>query len=75
MEQGLTKQKEEPEKRIGEILAEGNKAETKDVISALRDQRKFSRQHIDLQVKVDTKKLDNLVDLTGELVINQAMLR
>jgi two-component system chemotaxis sensor kinase CheA len=75
VEQGLTRQKGEPEKRIGEILVEENKAETKDVISALRDQKKFSRQHIDLQVKVDTKKLDNLVDLTGELVINQAMLR
>jgi two-component system chemotaxis sensor kinase CheA len=54
---------------------EEKKAETKDVISALRDQKKFNPQHIDLQVKVDTKKLDNLVDLTGELVINQAMLR
>jgi two-component system chemotaxis sensor kinase CheA len=75
VEQGLTRQKEEPEKKIGEILVEDNKAETKDVISALRDQRKFSRQHIDLQVKVDIKKLDNLIDLTGELVINQAMLR
>ncbi len=75
VERGLTRQKEEPEKKIGEILVEENKAETRDVISALRDQRKFSRQHIDLQVKVDTKKLDNLVDLTGELVINQAMLR
>ena len=75
VEKSLTRQKEEPEKRIGQILVEENKAETKDVISALRDQKKFNHQHIDLQVKVDTKKLDNLVDLTGELVINQAMLR
>lgn len=75
VEKGLFRQKDEPEKKIGEILIEENRAETKDVISALRDQKKFSRQHIDLQVKVDTKKLDNLVDLTGELVINQAMLR
>jgi two-component system, chemotaxis family, sensor kinase CheA len=30
---------------------------------------------MDLQVKVDTQKLDNLVDLTGELVIAQSMLR
>jgi two-component system, chemotaxis family, sensor kinase CheA len=75
VEKGLSRQKEEPEKRIGQILVEDNKAETKDVISALRDQKKFNHQHIDLQVKVDTKKLDNLVDLTGELVINQAMLR
>lgn len=29
----------------------------------------------DLHVKVDTRKLDNLIDLTGELVIAQAMVR
>jgi two-component system, chemotaxis family, sensor kinase CheA len=75
VQDGLIRQKEEPKRKIGEILVEEKKAETKDVISALRDQKKFNPQHIDLQVKVDTKKLDNLVDLTGELVINQAMLR
>ncbi|MEW6667450.1 MAG: chemotaxis protein CheA [Thermodesulfobacteriota bacterium] len=75
VQEGLTRQREEPKRKIGEILVEEKKAETRDVISALRDQKKFNPQHIDLQVKVDTKKLDNLVDLTGELVINQAMLR
>jgi len=72
---GLEKQKEEPHRKIGEILVEEKKTESKEVISALRDQKKFSNRHVDLQVKVDTKKLDSLIDLTGELVINQAMLR
>ncbi len=72
---GLEKQKEEPHRKIGEILVEGKKTESREVISALRDQKKFSKRHVDLQVKVDTKKLDSLIDLTGELVINQAMLR
>ncbi|RPI77994.1 MAG: chemotaxis protein CheA, partial [Desulfobacteraceae bacterium] len=72
---GLAKQKEDPEKKIGEILIEEKKAEPKEVLSALRDQKKFSHGNIDLHVKVDTKKLDNLVDLTGELVINQSILR
>lgn len=71
----LEKQKEEPHRKIGEILVEEKKVESKEVISALRDQKKFSKRHVDLQVKVDTKKLDSLIDLTGELVINQAMLR
>lgn len=75
LQNGLEKQKEEPGKKIGKILVEDKKTESKEVISALRDQKKFNRRHVDLQVKVDTKKLDNLVDLTGELVINQAMLR
>jgi two-component system chemotaxis sensor kinase CheA len=72
---GLERQKREPERKIGEILVEEKKTDSKEVISALRDQKKFGKGNVDLQVKVDTKKIDNLVDLTGELVIAQAMLR
>jgi len=72
---GLEKQKQEPEKKIGQILIEEKSVESKTVVSALRDQKKGEMRHVDLQVKVDTKKLDNLVDLTGELVIAQSMLR
>jgi two-component system chemotaxis sensor kinase CheA len=75
LEIGLHRQREEPHKKIGEILIEEKKADSREILSALREQKRFGRQHIELQVKVDTKKLDNLVDLTGELVINQAMLR
>ncbi|MGD9157451.1 MAG: chemotaxis protein CheA [Desulfobacteraceae bacterium] len=75
LETGLEQQKETPEKRLGEILLKENITETKEIVSALRDQKKFGKKHIELQVKVDTQKLDNLVDLTGELVIIQAMLR
>ena len=75
IEASLERQKEEPEKKIGEILVEQKKTDSKTVISGLREQKKFKHGQIDLQVKVDTKKLDNLVDLTGELVINQAMLK
>jgi len=71
----LERQKEEPGKKIGEILVEQKKIDSKTVISGLREQKKFKHGQIELQVKVDTKKLDNLVDLTGELVINQAMLK
>jgi two-component system chemotaxis sensor kinase CheA len=75
VQESLAKQKEAPEKKIGEILIEEKKAEPKEVLSALRDQKKFSHGNIDLHVKVDTKKLDSLIDLTGELVINQSILR
>lgn len=70
---GLEKQKTAPEKKIGKILVEEKTVPSKEVISALRDQKKAGI--VDLQVKVDTHKLDNLIDLTGELVIHQSMLR
>ncbi|TYT76332.1 chemotaxis protein CheA [Desulfobotulus mexicanus] len=78
IEDGLKKQ-EAYGKPLGEILISEKKVSPKDVVSALRDQKR-GRQNGNgkgaaLQVKVDTAKLDNLVDLTGELVIAQAMLR
>ncbi len=75
LERALEKQKGEPGRRFGEILMEEKKAGSKEVISALRDQKRYGKVHVDLQVKVDTVKLDNMVDLTGELVIAQSMLR
>ncbi|MBN1931957.1 MAG: chemotaxis protein CheA [Desulfobacterales bacterium] len=74
LNQVLKKQETMPDKKIGEILIEKKKAKPKEVISALRDQ-KGNQRLLERQVKVDTAKLDNLVDLTGELVISQAMLR
>jgi len=74
LEKGLEKQKENPNKKLGEILVGEKATKSKEVISALRDQKR-GRRFQDLQVKVDTTKLDNLVDLTGELVIAQAMLK
>lgn len=74
LEKVLKKQDEAPGKKIGEILIDEKKTQSKEVISALRDQKQAKRLS-DLQVKVDTDKLDNLIDLTGELVISQAMLR
>jgi len=75
LDEGLERQKEEPDKKIGEIFVEAKLADSKEVVSALRDQKKFGKRRVDLHVKVDTRKLDNLVDLTGEMVIAQAMLR
>jgi two-component system chemotaxis sensor kinase CheA len=63
-----------PDKKIGEILVEQKKVETKEVVSALREQKRFG-QPISLQVKVDTNKLDNIVDMVGELAIAHSMLR
>ncbi len=71
----LEEQKKNPEKKVGEILVEKGAVESKEIVSALREQKRFGGKKMDLQVKVDTKKLDTLVDMTGELVITQSMIR
>jgi two-component system chemotaxis sensor kinase CheA len=70
----LDDQKQNPKKKIGAILVEEGDVPSKEVISALRDQKRQATA-LDLQVKVDTRKLDTLVDMTGELVIAHSMLR
>ncbi len=71
----LETQRRHPEKKIGRILVEAGAAEPRQVSAALQKQNKAAGSSVDLQVKVDTLKLDSLVDLTGELVIAQSMLR
>lgn len=70
----LKNQKRHPEKKLGQIFVEKKKAGSNSIAAALKEQHNSTRtaKH---QVKVDTKKLDNLVDFTGELVIAQAMFR
>jgi two-component system, chemotaxis family, sensor kinase CheA len=73
VDEALEKQLESREK-IGEILIEEDKVEIRDVLSALRDQKRVSAASSN-QVKVDTLKLDSIVDLVGELAIAQTMLK
>lgn len=75
VEEAVSKQKELPHKKLGQILVEDGMADPGQVASALRKQKRSGVRKIELQVKVDTQKLDNLVDMAGELVIAQAMLR
>ncbi len=59
-------------KKVGEVLVEEGVLSPQDVGMALRDQRRF--QESTASVRVDTVKLDNLVDMVGELVIAQSMV-
>jgi two-component system, chemotaxis family, sensor kinase CheA len=70
----LVAQTEDTGKKLGEILVEQKKTQSREVVSVLREQRKFEAPS-SLQVKVDTGKLDNIVDMVGELAIAQSMLR
>jgi two-component system chemotaxis sensor kinase CheA len=74
IEKTIEVQKGNPDKKIGEILLEEKNASAQDIVSALRDQSSQKRK-VAVQVKVNTEKLDDLVDYTGELVIAQSMLR
>lgn len=75
LDAALEQQRSQPGKKIGRILVESGATGSRQVSAALREQKKGTAQRMDLQVKVDTQKLDSLVDLTGELVIAQSMLR
>jgi two-component system chemotaxis sensor kinase CheA len=74
LEETLETQKTQPAKKIGEILIEEHKAEPVQVAQALMEQR-TEKKRVATQVKVNTEKLDDLVDYAGELVIAQSMLK
>jgi two-component system, chemotaxis family, sensor kinase CheA len=62
-------------KKLGEILVQDFEVKPQDVLEGLRDQRKIFSQMAEATVKVDTCKLDTLVDLVGELVITQSLVQ
>lgn len=60
-------------KKLGEILIDEGKASSKQISQALRKQ---SQQiAASSTIRVDVRKLDDLIDMIGELVITQAMIR
>ena len=73
LEEGLKAAQAESSKKIGEILINEGKVSPKQVSQALRKQ---SKQAMDTAtIRVDVKKLDDLIDMVGELVITQSMIR
>ncbi len=62
-----------PGKKLGETLIGEGKVTPKQVSQALRKQ---AEQVTDLaNIRVDTRKLDDLIDMVGELVITQSMVQ
>ena len=74
IDDALEIQKMHPEKKFGEILIEDKNIAPVKIASALMEQSTVKKR-VDSQVKVSTRKLDDLVDYAGELVIAQSMLR
>lgn len=59
-------------KKLGEQLVKEGLVEPREVGKALREQRQMKESSA--VVRIDTQKLDNLVDMVGELVIAQSMV-
>ncbi len=58
--------------KIGEKLVKEGVVQPQDIILAIREQKKLKETAT--SIRVDTQKLDNLVDMIGELVIAQSMV-
>lgn len=78
VEEALEEQRQRPDKSLGTILVNKGAAEPSDVAEGLKAQRAIcqasTRQVQAQEVKIDTTKLDNLLDMVGELVIAQSMV-
>ncbi|HTZ40066.1 MAG TPA: chemotaxis protein CheA [Syntrophales bacterium] len=73
LEVALERSQEPPARKLGETLISEGLASPKDVSRALRKQ---AQQVTDSNtIRVDIKKLDDLIDMMGELVITQSMIR
>lgn len=61
---------------LGEALVKEKKVATKDVAKALRAQKQMAgdKPKADSTVRVTTKRLDNLINMIGEVVIVQSMI-
>ncbi|HOA07869.1 MAG TPA: chemotaxis protein CheA [Spirochaetota bacterium] len=73
LEDVLNEQQKE-NKKIGEIIVEKGFATPKDLNTALGIQDDIKKKIESNTVRVDTMKLDNLMNLLGEIVIGQASL-
>jgi len=71
--EGLKASAEKPGKKLGETLITEGLATPKQVTRALRKQ---AEQITDTTtIRVDTRKLDDMIDMVGELVITQSMIQ
>jgi len=60
---------------VGELLVEEKKVTARDVRDAIRKQTELSKPKIEKYIKVDTHKMDQLLNMVGELVIAQSMVQ
>lgn len=74
---GVIKEMLGQQRRLGDLLMESGQVSPAKVAAALSEQETIARQQSSLKqesVRVPAAKLDSLVNLVGELVVNQARL-
>jgi len=71
VEQAFDEQGNRP---IGEVLVEKNAVAATDVAKAIRTQKKITGRTGEATIRVGTGRLDNLINMVGELVIAQSMV-
>ncbi len=76
VEELLIKQEDHPELKLGQLAVKEKKAEAADVLQSLRIQEKAANllNSSGGYTRVSALKIDNLVDLIGELVIIQSQI-
>jgi two-component system chemotaxis sensor kinase CheA len=74
LEEAIKKQ-DEGNKKLGDIVVEQGYADEGEMELALKEQEQLRRRKEVNTVRVDTGRLDNLMNLLGEIVIGQSMLR
>ena len=79
IETAIKKQEERRETKLGEFLVKSKIGAPEKVAIALREQKQSEAAHkgvpvVQQTVKVETMKLDGLIDLVGELVIAQSLI-
>ncbi len=60
---------------IGQKLVADKKTQPKDVVDAVRTQKKMGGSTTESSVRVGTDRLDSLINMVGELVIAQSMVQ
>ncbi len=70
----LIKQQEEHNVKIGDIIVQKGLASEDDIVEALQEQAIIKKKIEVSTVRVDSGKIDNLMNLLGEIVIGQASL-
>ena len=73
VEEVIQKQKtEHPDMKFGQIAVKENKVQASEVVNALKTQQQ--KTAIESYMRIATGKVDSLVDMVGELVINQSLI-
>jgi two-component system chemotaxis sensor kinase CheA len=66
---------EYPDLKLGQVAVKEKKATAQDVLESLRLQEKVKKSGIDSgYIRVPTLKIDNLVDMMGEMLITQSLI-